>query len=252
MKFDILLEKLVANLKNGDADFGYDHGDENDAYSEKGVNKIQKAINKTKPADSFGYDHEDDSDAYSKGGYEKAAKDVDKYVKDVEEKEYNQYRQPKYRAMITRGLNMPHFTVETPIGKDTKSIPMIKYSGVFGIDDLTNIQEITKKMVKSASDIFRLVDEPWRSLVLEGCVAGMYYGMVKEKITNANVLHKLAHDGGARVLEGLEIEGEHKALTSLCSMLDIPWAYDKDLTTVNVLKDAYDLMIELIGMQIGS
>jgi hypothetical protein len=75
--------------------------------------------------------------------------------------------------------------------------------------------------------------------------------MVKEKITNVNVLHKLAHDGGAKVLEGLEIEGEHKALSTLCALLDIPWAYDKDLTTVNVLKDTYDIIIEFIREQIA-
>lgn len=217
MKFDIILEKLTKDLKNGDVDFGFDY--------------------------------EDDSDAYSKGGYDKAAKDIDKYVKGVEEKEYNQHRQPTYRAMITRGLNMPHFTVEM-VGE--KSEPMIKYSNVFTVDDLSTIQTVCKKLLnKSAGEIFTLVDEPWCSLVIEGCVAGLYYGMVKEKITNTNVLYKLAHDGGAKVLEGLEIEGEHKALTNLCALLDIPWAYDKDLTTVNALASTYDCIIMFIGEELG-
>lgn len=207
-------------------------------------NLIQK-ITEAFDDKSFGVDFEKDDDMYVKSGYDKAAKDVVNYVKDVEEKEHNQFRHPIYRALITRSVNMPHFNIEN----DTDEAPMIKYSNAFGVEALECIQSITKKAVKFCDDIVKTVDEPWRAMVLEGMVAAVHYGMKVERITNNNVLCKLAHDGGAKVLEGLSIDGECKALARLCAVLDIPWSYDKDLGTVRVLTPTYNGIIDAITME---
>lgn len=207
------------------------------------IEKITKAIDYK----DFGVDFEKDDDMYVKSGYDKAAKDIGKYVKDVEEKEHNQFRTHTYRAMITRSVNMPHFNIENDT-EDEK--PMIKYSNVFGVEGLESIQKLVKKANKFCDSIVACVDEPWRSMVLEGMIAAVYYGMKVERVTNNNVLCKLAHDGGAKVMEGLSIQGDCRALARLCSVLDIPWTYDKDLGTMRALEPTYSGIIDAINFEV--
>jgi hypothetical protein len=207
-------------------------------FEKYSLNKTAKEIKKNSLDDAKSVTDGIYDDKYKEENYDKIIGKFDK----AEEKEHNKTAPGGIeRMMITRVLNMPYFKTEKVDDKVS-----IAYSNVFSEDDVKKIQSLAKPIKKSYSNVFGEIEAVWANLVCEGFCAAIYYSIVKEHMTNDEDICKMGHDGAAKVMEGLSVEGDHPEMRELCSLLNRVWNSN---TRVNeIFKPMYvDVINRIMG-----